>query len=107
MVPPMPKGDIRLRTPEGHLNQVADRMRIRRRSLKITQEQLCGRLATATEGSWVPARMDMVRIENGGRIVSDLEIFALAKALECSPTWLLTGETIPVAIVPIPSSDIP
>lgn len=87
----MPKGEIRLRTQEGHLNQVADRMRSRRRVQKLTQEQLCGRLADATEGLWIPARMDIVRIENGARIVSDLEIFALAKALGCTPCWLLAG----------------
>ena len=88
----MPKGEIRLRTAEGHLNQLADRMRTRRRSLKMTQEAFCGRIATVSEGLWVPARMDVVRIENGGRIVSDLEILTLAKALACSACWLLTGE---------------
>ena len=88
----MPKGEIRLRTAEGHLNQLADRMRMRRRSLKMTQEAFCGRIASVSEGLWVPARMDVVRIENGGRIVSDLEILTLAKALACSACWLLTGE---------------
>jgi transcriptional regulator with XRE-family HTH domain len=87
----MPRGEIRVRTAEGHLNQIADRMRSRRRVLKVTQEQLCGRVAGASEGRWVPARMDIVRIENGGRLVSDLEILILAQALDCSPAWLLTG----------------
>ena len=94
----MPRGEIRLRTHEGHLNQVADRMRSRRRAIKVTQEQFCGRVAESSAGMWVPARMDIVRIENGGRLVSDLEILALAKALGCSPCWLLTGTEIPAVI---------
>lgn len=88
---PMPRGEIRIRTEDGDLNQIKSRMRERRKKLKMTQEMLCGRVADVTAGRWVPARMDIVRIENGGRIVSDLELLALAKALECSPSWLLTG----------------
>jgi transcriptional regulator with XRE-family HTH domain len=88
----MPRGEIRIRTEDGDLNQIKSRMRERRKKLKMTQEMLCGRIADVTAGRWVPARMDIVRIENGGRLVSDLEILALAKALGCSASWLLTGE---------------
>jgi hypothetical protein len=31
------------------------------------------------------------RIEDGRRSVHDVEIFALAQALECKACWLLTG----------------
>ena len=83
-----------MRTDEGHLNQIADRMRIRRRALKVTQEQLCGRLADVTGGRWIAARKEIVHLEAGTRIVSDLELLALANALECRPSWLLTGEEV-------------
>jgi hypothetical protein len=88
----MPRGDIRLRTEDGRLNQVADRLRLRRRTLKMTQERLCARLADVTGGRWVAGRKEVVHLEAGTRIVSDLELIALAAALECAPAWLLTGE---------------
>ncbi len=81
-----------MRTESGQLNQVADRMRARRRLLKMTQERLCGRLSDVTQGRWIAARKEIVHLEAGTRIVSDLEILALADALECSPSWLLTGQ---------------
>jgi transcriptional regulator with XRE-family HTH domain len=87
----MPRGDARLRTEDGQLNQIADRLRQRRRSLKMTQERLCARLADVTEGRWIAARKEIVHLEAATRIVSDLELLALADALECAPCWLLTG----------------
>jgi transcriptional regulator with XRE-family HTH domain len=87
----MPRGDTRLRADNGEMNQVADRMRQRRRALKMTQERLCGRLADVTQSKWLADRQEIFRIEAGGRIVSDVELLALAAALECSPCWLLTG----------------
>jgi hypothetical protein len=101
----MPKGDLRLRAANGEMNQIADRMRQRRRALKISQTRLCGRLADVTEGQWSADRQEIVRIELGGRIVSDVEILALAKALECSPCWLLTGETSAVTTALTSSHD--
>jgi len=87
----MAKGQARLRTSEGKLNQIAVRVRQRRNTLKLTQDGLCARLATATDGSWIADRMEIYRIETGLRIVSDLELFALAMALDCRVEWLLTG----------------
>jgi transcriptional regulator with XRE-family HTH domain len=88
----MPKGDIRLRAANGQLNQIAERVRERRQVLNVTQSQLCGLLAFVTAGQWNADRQEIVRIEAGGRIVSDVELVALAKALDCSPCWLLLGE---------------
>jgi transcriptional regulator with XRE-family HTH domain len=88
----MPKGDVRLRADNGDSNQVAARVKQRRKALKVTQEGLCARLAYVTEGRWVADRQEIVRIESGGRIVSDVELIALAKALECDPCWLLLGD---------------
>ncbi len=96
----MPKGDLRLRAENGEMNQVADRVRQRRRALKMTQERLCGRLADVTDGAWIADRQEVFRIEAGGRIVSDVELLALAKALECSPCWLLTGAGTPITTAP-------
>ena len=77
----MPRGAPRLRTPEGKLNLVAARVRQRRMELKLTQDALCARLATVTDGAWIADRRDIFRIEDGRRSVHDLEIIALAEAL--------------------------
>lgn len=91
----MARGSPRLRTPDGKLNQIALRVRERRKALGLTQDALCARLALHTDGAWNADRMEIYRIENGTRIVSDLETLALAEALECSPVWLLLGRTEP------------
>lgn len=74
------------------MNQIGDRMRERRKELKLSQDAVCGRVALATSGRWNPDWRDMVRIEGGTRIVSDLEMLALAEALECDPSWLFLGK---------------
>ena len=88
----MARGAPRLRTADGKVNQLASRVRERRTHLKLTQDALCARLALATAGGWNPDRMEIYRIESGTRIVSDLEIIALAEALECQPMWLFLGD---------------
>ena len=98
----MPRGSPRLRTPEGKLNQIATRVRQRRSELKLTQDALCARLATATDGGWIADRRDIFRIEDGRRSIHDLEVVALALALECAACWLLLGEP-----APSPNADAP
>jgi hypothetical protein len=46
------------------------------------------------EAAWIADRRELARIEQGERMVSDLEVIALARALECSVCWLLTGEKV-------------
>jgi len=48
-------------------------------------------LAWITKSAWNPGNQEVLRIEHGTRIVTDLEVIALAEALECNPCWLLTG----------------
>ena len=94
----MPRGSPRLRTQDNKVNQIGVRVQLRRQQLRLTQDQLCARLAVQTEAVWSPAWQDVSRIENGARIVSDLELIALAQTLECSACWLLlgdTGDTVP------------
>ena len=74
------------------MNQIAPRVRQRRRELALTQDMLCARVAHATYDQWVPSRKDVRRIETGTRIVSDIEILYLAKSLGCFPCWILTGD---------------
>lgn len=88
----MPRGGPRLRTEDKKLNQVGPRVRERRQALGLEQDGVCARIALATNGEWNPAWQDISRLENGVRIVSDLEIFALARALSCDPCWLLSGD---------------
>lgn len=89
----MPRGGMRLRDDNGRMNEVGLRVRERRHAMGLEQDDLCARIASATNGGWNPAWQDISRIENGFRTVTDLEVTALAQALECSPCWLLLGET--------------
>jgi hypothetical protein len=88
---PMPRGGPRLRTEDRKLNQVGPRVRERRQSLRLEQDEVCARVARTTDGEWNPAWQDLSRIENGARMVSDLEVLALARALECDACWLFYG----------------
>ena len=88
----MPRGAPRLRTVQGRINSVGERVEARTLQLKITQDMLCARLAEATQGGWIADRRDIYRIIRGQRIVSDLELVALAGALECDACWLLRGD---------------
>lgn len=87
----MPRGGPRLRTEDSKLNQIGSRVRERRLALRLEQDGVCARVAAATEGQWNPAWQDLSRIENGARMVSDLEVLALARALGCDPCWLFLG----------------
>ncbi len=86
----MPRGTPRLRMAD-RMNVIGRRARSRRRELTLKQDQVCGRIAAATSGRWSPGWQDLSRIENGGRIVSDVEVLAIAQALDCDPCWLLVG----------------
>jgi transcriptional regulator with XRE-family HTH domain len=88
----MPRGD-RLKAADGGLNVVGARVRERRRALKMTQDQLQGRLSYVTDGAWAVSGQEVLNIERGQRTVIDVELLALARALECSAHWLLTGES--------------
>ncbi|WP_395091447.1 helix-turn-helix transcriptional regulator [Armatimonas sp.] len=90
----MPTGSPRLRTQDGKLNQVATTLKERRKALKLTQDNLCGRLAEVTQGRWTPQWRDIVRIERGTRIVSDLEVIALCRVLDCSLIELLDTQIL-------------
>lgn len=79
------------------MNVVGLRVQERRKALTIKQDELCGSLARVTYGKWAPSRLDIYRIETGGRLVSDLEIIALAAALECTTGWLLHGDQEPIS----------
>jgi hypothetical protein len=79
----MPHGAPRLRTSDNKQNIAGPHVRERRRHLQLTQDALCGRLALATNGEWNPTPGDIYRIEAQRRIVADLELVALAEALEC------------------------
>ena len=85
----MPRGVPKLRTADNRMNGIGARVKARRKELGWNQDVLCARIASATEGVWNPEWRDMVRIEGGTRKVSDLELVAIARALECSVSWLL------------------
>jgi transcriptional regulator with XRE-family HTH domain len=79
----MPTGAPRLRTFDGRLNQIGAQLKTRRKAKKLTQDNLCGQISLVTCGQWTPQWRDIVRIERGTRIVSDLEVIALCRVLEC------------------------
>ena len=88
----MPQGGPRLRATDERKNQVGVRVQERRVALGITRDALTGRLAYVTDGRWSPALQEVLRIENGRRLVSDVEVIALAQALGCGACWLLLGD---------------
>ena len=70
-------------------NIIGSRMRWMREKLKLTQDELAGRLAR------YGVSLDYVKvgqIENGKRRVIDWELVAIAKALGVSITWLISGD---------------
>lgn len=87
----MPRGEPRVRAGDGSKNVVGSRVRERRDSRGWSQARLIARLAFVTGGAWNPAVQEVTHIETGRRTVLDIEVFALALALECSAAWLLTG----------------
>lgn len=91
----MPRGSPRL-TQHAKKNQIGARVRERRLALKLTQDAVCARLVTATDAlmdvPWIADDQEISKIENGNRTTTDLEILALARALECSACWLLVGQ---------------
>lgn len=89
----MPRGSPRLRTSTGMMNQIGERVRERRLKLKVSQSRLCALLATHTDSAWNPLRGDIVKIEQGRRTVTDLEVMALAAVLQVGPCWLFLGES--------------
>ena len=77
------------------MNVIGPRVKQRREEIGITLDMACARIAGATDGRWIPEARDLHKIEVQVRIVSDIELLALAEALECSPLWLLSAATNP------------
>ena len=73
------------------MNAAGTRIKLRREELKLSQSDLCERLSDVTLGEWNADRRDVFRLEKGTRKVSDVELLALALALDVSPMWLLVG----------------
>ena len=92
---PLPRGSPRL-TQNEKKNQIGTRVRERRLFLGLTQDALCARLATVTDGvmdaAWIADDQEISKIENGNRTATDFEILALAGALDCNACWLLMGK---------------
>ena len=87
----MPRGPQRIRTPEGKLNGISERVREAREAAALTQTELAARVGSLSE--WNPSREDINRVERGTRIVSDLECSVLALALGCDAAWLILNKT--------------
>lgn len=85
----MPKGEVRLRTGDGLLNQIGQRVKKRRAEVSMTQDRLCARLTDVTGAAWNVHRHEVVAIENGSRAVTTVELVALASALETTACLLL------------------
>jgi ribosome-binding protein aMBF1 (putative translation factor) len=67
---------------------MGERIRARRKELKLTQEQV--RIRMEAESVSV-TQTQFSRIENGESLLNAAEVIALAAALEISYRWLLTG----------------
>ena len=92
----MPRGGERLRTAAGLLNSIGSRVLERRVSMGLTRDQLAARLTTETAGNpcgeWIASEDEIYKIQAGKRMVSELEVKALARVLGCSILWLMGEE---------------
>ncbi len=82
----------RLRTSDGHANQIAARLKKSLSEKRVTNDQLCALVSSLTEGGWIPAAIDITHILSGRRVVTSLEIVALARALDIRACYLLIGD---------------
>jgi transcriptional regulator with XRE-family HTH domain len=74
------------------MNICGIRVRERREELKLSQSELCARLALVTDAVWNADRRDIHRIEHGTRKISDAELLCLAISLETTAQFLLMGD---------------
>lgn len=93
-----------MRAGNGAKNVVGGRVRVRRDALEWSQADLTARLAFVTGGAWNPAVQEVTHLETGRRLVTDVEVLALARALGCASAWLLTGLGTPES--PDPASHV-
>lgn len=80
------------RTAEGYRNLIGRRVKERRKQLRLTQDGLNARLATLTGSAWNPKSQEILHLERGTRLVTDVEVLVLAKVLKTSVQWLMTGK---------------
>ena len=86
---PQPFETAQRQTRSRPANIIGPRVRWMREKLRLTQDELAGRLAR------YGISLDYVKvgqIENGKRRVIDWELVAIAKALGVSITWLISGD---------------
>jgi len=81
---------MKLYDHHGKCNCSGRRIRERRKELRLSQEQLAGKLQLVGLDITQHA---ISRIETGLRVVPDYEIPYFADALEVSPLWLLEWKT--------------
>ena len=71
---------------EGRCNLAGERIRQRRQSLRLSQEQLAARLQLR---GLELGQKAVSRMETGSRVIPDYELLWLAQALETTTAWLL------------------
>ncbi len=74
---------------EGRCNLAGERIRQRRQSLGLSQEQLAARLQLR---GLELGQKAVSRMETGSRVIPDYELPWLAQALETTTAWLLGEE---------------
>ena len=74
---------------EGRCNLARERIRQRRQSLGLSQEQLAARLQLR---GLELGQKAVSRMETGSRVIPDYELPWLAQALETTTAWLLGEE---------------
>lgn len=74
---------------KGQVNLIGERIKKRRKKLKISQKDLAARLQIEEV---MINRNAISKIESGDRFVPDYEVLNFAKVLKVDVMWLLTGE---------------
>lgn len=80
---------MKLYNYHGRCNCCGIRIRIRRKELHLSQEQLAAKLQLAGLDT---TQHSISRIESGLRVLPDFEVLLFADALGVSPLWLLGRE---------------
>lgn len=78
------------------IETLSDRLSVRRKELGLTQQQLADMVKKSS--------VSVFKWESGQTEPKGASLFALSKALRCSPTWLLFGDEDQA---PTPANELP
>lgn len=73
------------------MNLIGERVRARRKALRMSRATMTARISLVSGGKWIPGTADLARIEGELRAVLTTELLVISEVLETSPVDLLGG----------------